>query len=272
MRWIRQHKLIASLVSLLVILAVIFAVSISSGEGGNSVSSVVNSGNSGVAGFFANIGNGIKDGATGIFSGKSLQEKIEQLEEEKAELERKLVEAELEATQLAQLQQLAGLLNYDYTKTKFDVVSCDVTLEDLSNWKGIFTINRGSESGIENGDVVIDGVGLVGKICEVGNGWAKVKPVIAEDNNISFMLARSNDQLGVASGSQNGDFGGYMFDENSTVAESDILITSGMGVYPAGIEIGSVTSVSFNDDKLIKEVTIEPAVDFASLRKVAVII
>ena len=63
-----------------------------------------------------------------------------------------------------------------------------------------------------------------------------------------------------------------MFDEQSTVAESDILITSGMGIYPAGIEIGSVTSVSFNDDKLIKEVTIEPVVDFKSLRKVAVII
>ena len=182
------------------------------------------------------------------------------------------MEAKLEAMQLAQLQELSGLLNYDYTKTKFNVVSCDVTLENLSDWKGIFTINKGSEAGIEKGDVVINGIGLVGKICEVGNGWAKVKPVIAEENNISFMLARSNNQLGVASGSKNGKFGGYMFDENSTVAESDILITSGMGIYPAGIEIGSVTSVSFNDDKLIKEVTIEPAVDFTSLRKVAVII
>jgi len=45
-----------------------------------------------------------------------------------------------------------------------------------------------------------------------------------------------------------------------------------MGLYPAGIEIGSVTSVSYNKDKLIKEVTIEPVVDFASLRKVSVII
>ena len=272
MRWIRQHKLIASLVSLLVILAVIFVVSITTGTGGNSVTSVVNGGNSGIAGFFANIGHNIKDGATGIFSGKSLQEKINVLEDEKAQLERELVEAKLEAMQLAQLQELSGLLNYDYTKTKFNVVSCDVTLENLSDWKGIFTINKGSEAGIEKGDVVINGVGLVGKICEVGSGWAKVKPVIAEENNISFMLARSNNQLGVASGSQNGKFGGYMFDENSTVAESDILITSGMGIYPAGIEIGSVTSVSFNDDKLIKEVTIEPAVDFTSLRKVAVII
>ncbi len=272
MRWIREHKLIASLLSLLIILALIFVVSITSGVGGNSVSSVINSGNSGIAGFFANIGGNIKDGVTGIIDNKNLKAQIDQLEEEKAELERQLAEAQLEANQLAQLQELSGLLNYDYTKTKFDVVSCDVTLEDLSNWTGVFSIDRGTEAGIEVGDVVIDGVGLVGKICEAGEGWAKVKPVIAEENNVSFMLARSKKQLGVASGSKDATFSGYMFDENSTVAESDILITSGMGVYPAGIEIGSVTSVSFNDDKLIKEVTIEPAVDFASLRKVAVII
>ncbi len=272
MRWIREHKLIASLLSLLIILALVFVVSIASGAGGNALSDVVNSGNSGIAGFFSNIGGSIKDGVVGIIDNKNLKSQIDQLEEEKAELERQLVEAQLEASQLAQLQELSGLLNYDYTKAKFNVVSCDVTLEDLSNWTGVFTINRGTESGIETGDVVINGIGLVGKVCDTGEGWAKVKPVIGEENNISFMLARSNEQLGVASGAKDGSFSGYMFDENSTVAESDILITSGMGIYPAGIEIGSVTSVSFNDDKLIKEVTIEPAVDFASLRKVAVII
>ena len=68
------------------------------------------------------------------------------LEDEKAQLERELVEAKLEAMQLAQLQELSGLLNYDYTKTKFNVVSCDVTLENLSDWKGIFTINKGGQS------------------------------------------------------------------------------------------------------------------------------
>ena len=272
MRWIREHKLIASLLSLLLVLTIIFIVSITSGAGGNSFSAIVNEGNSGIAGFFANISSNIKDGASGILSSKNLQSQIDQLEEEKGELERLLAEAKLEAAQLAQLQELAGVLNYDYTKEKFNVVSADVTLSDLSNWTGVFTIDRGSEVGIKNGAIVLNGVGLVGKVCEVGEGWAKVKPVIDEESNISFMLARSNDQLGVASGSKDGSFSGYMFKENSTVAESDILITSGMGLYPAGIEIGSVTSVSYNKDKLIKEVTIEPAVDFASLRKVAVII
>ncbi|MBR5517153.1 MAG: rod shape-determining protein MreC [Firmicutes bacterium] len=272
MRWIREHKLIASLLAVLVILALAFVVSMASGIGGNSVSNVVNSGNTGVASFFANIGGNIKDGVTGIINNKNLKAEIDQLEEEKAELERELAEAKLEASELEQLKELSGLLNYDYTEQKFNVVSADVTLVDRSSWTEAFTIDRGSEAGIKNGAIVINGVGLVGKICEVGEGWAKVKPILAEENSVSFMLARSNEQLGVATGGKNGEYIGYMFDEKSTVAESDILVTSGMGVYPAGIEIGNVTSVSFNDDKLIKEVTIEPVVDFNSLRKVAVII
>lgn len=272
MRWIRKHKLIASLLSLLLVLVIIFVASMTSGTGGNSLSNVINESNNGISGFFANISSSIKDGASSILSSKSLKAQIDLLEEEKGQLERELQEAKLEAAQLAQLQELAKQLNYDYTKQKFNVVSADVILEDMSSWTKTFSIDRGTEAGIEVGDVVINGIGLVGKISEAGEGWAKVKPVIAEKSNVSFMLARSNEQLGVASGGVDGSYTGYMFKEDSTVAESDILITSGMGVYPAGIEIGNVTSVSYNKDKLIKEVTIEPAVDFASLRKVSVII
>ena len=45
-----------------------------------------------------------------------------------------------------------------------------------------------------------------------------------------------------------------------------------MGSCPEGIEIGSVRSVSYNSNRLIREVTVDPAVDFRSLRKVAVIV
>ena len=63
-----------------------------------------------------------------------------------------------------------------------------------------------------------------------------------------------------------------MLDEDSTVAEGDILLTSGMGTYPEGIEIGSVRSVTSNSNTLIKEITVEPSVDLNSLRKVSVIL
>ncbi len=272
MRWIKEHKLIFSLLSLLIALALVFVLSMSSAEGGNALTSVVNGGNSGVAGFLSSVGGNISDGARGLFAHKDLQRQVDELKAQNDELRQQLAEVKLEAGQLAQLQELSGILNYDYTEAEFNVVSADITLRDNSSWTDVFTIDRGSETGIREGCVVIDGVGLVGRVCEVGKGWAKVKPIINENNNISFYIARDNAQLGVVSGGKKGTFKGYMLEGESTVAESDILITSGMGLYPAGIEIGSVTSVSYNDDKLMKEITVEPIVDFKSLRKVAVII
>lgn len=272
MKWIREHKLIAGLISLLIVLALVFVLSMTTGLGDSSVSAAASGGTSKISAFFANIGGGIRDGLSGIFAGGAKQDRIDELEEQIAELERELAKAKLEEGQLEQLQELAGLLKYDYTSEAFNVVSADVTLEDGSNWMGLFTINRGSESGIKQGSIVIDGAGLVGKVTKVGEGWANVRPIISDGDKLSFKLARDEAQIGIVSGNSDGSFSGYMLDDNSTVVEGDVLISSGMGGCPEGIEIGSVKSVKYNSDRLIREVVVEPAVNFKSLRKVAVII
>lgn len=272
MRWIREHKLIASLLSLLVVLALIFVLSTVSGFGGNFLTDFINNGVSGISGFFSSVGGNIRDGAAGIFAHKDLEKQIDELKDENAQLQRDLIRAKLEAEQLQQLQELAGILHYDYTPQTFNVVSADVSLKDGSNWLETFTIDRGTEDGITQGKVVIDGAGLVGVVSDAGEGWAKVTPIIEEGSKISFKLARDGKQLGVVAGDSKGQFTGYMLDDGSTVSEGDILVTSGMGMYPAGIEIGTVKSVTYNSDKLLKEITVEPAVKFSSLRKVAVII
>lgn len=272
MKWIREHKLIAGLLSLLIILALIFALSVTTGFGEGSFSAFINNGVSKVVSFLSSAGGEIRDGAGGIFAGNRLRERIEELEEENGELERQLAQAKLDEEEMEQLLELARILDYDYTSQTFDVVSANVAFEDGSNWNAVFTIDRGTESGIEAGDTVVDGDGLVGFVADAGEGWAKVRPAISTDETLSFRLARDSGQLGIVSGNSEGIFSGYMLDDESTVVEGDIIISSGMGSCPRGIEIGSVRSVSYNSNRLIREITVEPAVDFKSLRKVAVIV
>ena len=69
-----------------------------------------------------------------------------------------------------------------------------------------------------------------------------------------------------------GDVAGYMLDSESLVSQGDTLLTSGLGTYPEGLEIGTVQEVAYNSNTLLKEITVETAVDFKSLEKVAVII
>ena len=88
MRWIREHKLIASLISLLIVLTLIFVLSVVTGTGDKSFAAFVNNGVTKVSGFFSSVGGSIRDGVGGIFSGASKQKEIDELEEEIDRLER----------------------------------------------------------------------------------------------------------------------------------------------------------------------------------------
>ena len=271
MRWISEHKLISVLITILLILAVLFAVSVFSGGVSNSVTGAVNKGMSVVSGGLSSAAETLRENITGIFAYKALQEEIAQLENENDNLRRQLAETQLDREELEQLEELSEVLNFDYTTKKFDLVAADITSLDGSNWTNIFTINRGTESGIEAGDAVVNGMGLVGRIEETGDGWSKVVSIIDEDIQVSFKLVRDRKQLGVVSGNASGKISGYMMDADSTVMEGDVLVTSGLGTYPKGLEIGNVKTVVYNSNTLLKEITVEPAVNFKGLEKVAVI-
>ena len=271
MRWIREHKLIAVLIALLLILSVIFGVSVVKGSGGNSATGIVNKGVSVVSGGLSSAAKTIKENISGIFSYKSLQQEIDRLEDENQQLKKELAEASLDRQDLEQLENLSQVLNYEYTDKKFDMVTADITSLDGSNWTNVFTINRGTESGISTGDAVVNGMGLVGRVQETGKGWSKVVSLIDEDCDVSFKMVRDRKQLGIVSGSAGGEISGYMMDADSTISEGDIIVTSGLGIYPEGISIGNVKTVVYNSNTLLKEITVEPAVNFKGLEKVAVI-
>ncbi len=272
MRWIREHKLISALLAILLALSIIFVVSLTGNGNDNVATDAVNKGTNTVSKGLSAVAGVIKKNVTGIFSYKKLQKEIEDLQEENTDLRRQLAEAKIEREQLDQLEELADVLNFDYTKKKFKLVSADVTSLDGSNWTNVFTINIGSESGVEVGDAVVNGMGLIGKIQDTGKGWSKVVSIIDDDSKVSFKLARDTKQLGVVKGNSLGEINGYMLDSESLVSQGDIIITSGLGTYPEGLEIGNVKDVAYNSNTLLKEITVEPAVNFKNLEKVSVIL
>lgn len=271
MRWIREHKLISVLVVILIVLVIIFVVSAVTAGNGNGVTGVINKGVSVVSEGFSSAVKTIKDNVTGIFSYKALQEEIDILKEENDQLKKELAETRLDREDLEQLKELSEVLNFEYTEKKFDMVTADITAMDGANWTDTFTISRGTESGIKAGDAVVNGMGLVGRVCETGDGWSRVVSLIDEGSDVSFKLVRDRKQLGIASGDKSGEISGYMMDAGSTVSQGDIIVTSGLGTYPAGLVIGNVKTVVYNSNTLLKEITVEPAVNFKGLEKVAVI-
>jgi len=194
-----------------------------------------------------------------------LQDKVDQLTYENQILE----QSKLELQRLRELQELDSRYA-DYPKTGARVIG-----KDPGNWYSVFTIDKGSNDGIAVDMVVLAGAGLVGKIIEVGPGYAKVRSIIDDNSSVSAIVARTNDLCTVRGDLTLFNEGylavDYISDEINLVLNDEIT-TSHLGtVYPPGILIGEVIKIEDNPTTLTQAAFINPYVDFKDLQEVLVI-
>lgn len=176
------------------------------------------------------------------------------------------------------LEKEAGIMK----STEYKLVSAEIAGKDPGNWYYNFIIDKGSKDGIRKGNTVIQGVeleegvfkeGIVGRVMDVGDNWAKVITIIDEMNRISFKVTRTQDG-GILSGSISieGTVTGYLFDNKADIIVGDKLYTSGLGgAYIKDIYIGEVSGVFSDDEELTKRIEIQPAIDFKKMYKVFVV-
>ncbi len=149
---------------------------------------------------------------------------------------------------------------------------------DVNSMTTHFHIDKGSKDGIEVNDIILQAVGdskyytgLVGKVTEVYQNTARVETINSSENDVSFVNANSGD-YGVIDIFNKNTIQGYMIDLESKINEKDILLTSGLGgIYPYGIYIGRVATVTMSEDSLRKNITIKSPVDFSHLYRVLVL-
>jgi len=272
MRWIREHKGLTAFLSTFLAICIILSVSYLSAGSNSAVGNLIQRGTAIVAKPLASAKNGVTDSARGIFRFKSVIDENETLREENDRLQQELIQSVLQQRELQELRELSNVLNHDSVLGIKNVMAANIIELDGSNWFNIFTIDKGAESGIEKGDIVVDGTALIGRIIEVDTGSSKVTAIIDESSKVSFEVLRDLSIMGIVQGDGTGNLSGFTFNGDAGVVEGDELLTSGIGIYEAGIIIGTVTAVSYNDDTQLKTIVVEPSVKFNSLKKVAVIL
>ena len=164
--------------------------------------------------------------------------------------------------------------------TKYRLIGAQIIGKEPGNWFDRFTIDKGIKDGVKKGDTVIEGVeveqnvvqeGIVGRVVDVGDNWAKVTSIVDEGSNISFKIIRTQDG-GILSGSVDNQINGYLFDSKADVIKGDKLFTSGLGgVYVKDLYIGEINGVVKKEEDLMKRISVMPAVDFKKMYKVYVI-
>ncbi|MBE6036017.1 MAG: rod shape-determining protein MreC [Clostridiales bacterium] len=271
MNFFREHRKGATVALVIVLLTVVTVASfVSMGSNtwfGRQVESVV----SWVQKPLTAAADGIGDFFYGMFRFREVQKENEELKDRVSSLEMDLLEQKLLASELTELRQLRDLLNSN-ALTEYDYVTSRVTAMDNARWFSTFTIGAGTNDGIHKDAVVVSRDGLVGRVLEVGPSWSKVIAVINENNNISFKVMRDLNVLGMLSGSGDGSLQGYLLDPEASVVEGDVLVTSGMELYPEGIVIGRVSSVTVDEDTMLVNLTVEPAASFKNIQTVTVIL
>lgn len=205
---------------------------------------------------------------------EELTTKIASLEEENRDLQNLIGKYDF-------LKNEAGLLKL----TNYNMVSAQITSKDPGNWFDVFLVDKGLNDGIKKGDNVIQGIeveneiieeGIVGRVIDVGDNWSKVVSIIDEQNRISFKIVRTQDG-GVLSGSvdsvlSDSVISGYLFDSDAEVVPGDKIYTSGLGgSFLEDLYIGEVDEVQEVEEKLMKVITVKPAIDFKKLYRVFII-
>jgi rod shape-determining protein MreC len=143
---------------------------------------------------------------------------------------------------------------------------------DVSPWFRSVLLDRGQSDGVLSGMPVISEDGLVGLVIATSGSAAKAMSVFDRQIAVDALVQRSRSR-GIVRGRGGEGLGFEFVTRGADVLVGDLVITSGLGgVYPKGLRIGRVTSVSDAGSKLVQTATLEPAVDFGRLEQVFVIL
>lgn len=181
-------------------------------------------------------------------------------------------------TQIIQLQEqlqeanvLYSLLDFARARPQDEYIAAAVIGRDPSPFLHYVIIDHGSDDGIRHGMPVVTEQGLVGRVDAVTAGAARVQ-LITDPGSVINVRLQNQKTEGQVSGSVTGEMTLEMVAQNVSFSSGEILLTSGLGgTFPVDILVGQVLEISRTENQLFQSASVQPVVDFASVRAVLVI-
>lgn len=221
-----------------------------------------------VAGSVASIGASIAEIDRLRVDNGTLREENERLNVENTRLQ----EIARENEQLTDLLQLRA--GFDYKTAAAAVIS-----RDSSEFRRVIGIDKGSNVGIKEGDVVVAGGGaLAGRVTNVGPDSASIVLLTDGSSTVIGQLVST-----AAAGRVIGQLGGVLvmdqIDSGEKISIGDEVVSAGIelgsGVrspYPKGLLIGQVVDVRRDANAVVQTAYLQPAADFDKLEFVLVVL
>lgn len=168
-------------------------------------------------------------------------------------------------------KRLNNLLNLKQ-KVPYKVIASRIIGRSPDNWTSMIIVDKGSIHGIKRGFVVIDYLGLVGRVVEVLPSESKIMLINDPNLGVSALNQRSR-QEGLVSGTLSGSLIMRYLAKDADVKISDVIITSGLTkIFPKGLLIGWVVDLGTEFSGLSRFAVIKPASCLSSIEEVLIII
>lgn len=195
-----------------------------------------------------------------------------QLSDENKRLKRAILELQGEQQQLRFLQnenkRLRDLLGSDARDSVRRMVA-EVIAVASEPFSQQLVINKGTLSGVYEGQPVLDSHGIIGQVQDVGGNTARVLLLSDQSHAISLRSER-NDIRVLAQGT--GDIGRLelMFIPHSTeLKEGDLLMSSGLGgVFPEGYPVATIRQIVRDESLPFAQVKVDPVSALDRVRNV----
>ena len=261
---------------LLILIAVLLAGVIAVGShilGVNPIASLINAIGTPIRAASSAITNWAQDRYDRIFQYEQMAEENEQLRQEIAELEDAARKGEDAVRELERLRDLLGLSN---ERPELVFLDAAVSRRSSTNWGSDLTLNKGSKDGVAVNDCVIDQYGnVIGIVTEVGLNWALTTTILDPTTEFGGRCPRVDEDAVLE-----GDFS-LMLDglvsmtylpTDTRLVYGDRIVTSGLGgIYPAGLDVGTVLSFHTEADGISRTAVIQPSADIENVRYVYII-
>jgi rod shape-determining protein MreC len=185
------------------------------------------------------------------------------------ELERLRLENAITNELLIENERLRELLAFKKIQPP-TAVTAQVVGKETSSSSRTITINKGREDGLQKDMAVISADGVVGKVETVLSGAAKVILLTDPGSTLAVRVQRNREE-GLLEGKLTLCALKYV-SYYADIQEGDLLVTSGLdGIYPKGLPVARVTSVTRNEARAFQSVVAEPAVSFSRLEEALVL-
>ena len=172
-------------------------------------------------------------------------------------------------------ERLRALLDLKSTHEDYVLVDAYIIAWSSTDWTNTFTINRGTDAGIQENMCAITANGeVVGLVTEVGPNYAEIKTVLDSTLEISATISSSGHNGMVSGGYIDGHETFLKMEylpSSAVIRNKEQVVTSGSTVYPKGLILGNVVDAGFEETGVAKFAILDPAADISSMEQVFIV-